>query len=305
MKHRRTRRTALIVMALSLALPVLLPAAGQATKGPSQSKQVKPKLKFPKASGRVLYGTDNQGNLVTFRERGSQQLQSKRRIVGLPGGVRLVGIDFRPKTGELFGVGTDSVTYRILLADTNARALSVASFAGPGTTLAGAVFGVDFNPVPDRIRVVSDADQNLRLDPSGVVAPAADMALNPGNPTVVGAAYTNSSFSFTQPAATTLYVIDAATDTLNIQNPPNNGTLTMPLPLGIDVGNEVGFDIVGANTAYLTNAGSKGTTLYSVNLTTGQATKLGDVGTLGKPNKRKGVFKKAKTTITGLAAVQD
>ncbi|HEX2358970.1 MAG TPA: DUF4394 domain-containing protein [Solirubrobacterales bacterium] len=304
MKQRRTTRTALIVLALSLALPVLLPAAGQATKSTSPSKKLQVKVKVPKASGRVLYGTDNQGDLVTFRERGSQRLQSKRRIVGLPGGVRLVGIDFRPKTGELFGVGTDSVTYRIVLADTNARALPVASFAGPGTTLAGAVFGVDFNPVPDRIRVVSDADQNLRLDPSGVVAPAADMALNPGNPTVVGAAYTNSSFSFTQPAATTLYVIDAATDTLNVQSPPNNGTLTMPLPLGIDVGNEVGFDIVGANTAYLTNAGSRGTTLYRVNLTTGQATKLGDVGIVGKLN-RKGVFKKAKTTITGLAAVQD
>jgi Domain of unknown function (DUF4394) len=293
----------LIVLALSLALPVLIPAAGQATKSIGQAKQVK--VKVPKASGRLLYATDNRGNLVTFRERGSQQLQSKRRIVGLPGGVRLVGIDFRPKTGELFGVGTDSVTYRILLADTHARALPVASFAGPGTTLAGGLFGVDFNPVPDRIRVVSDADQNLRLDPNGVVAPAADMALNPGNPTVVGAAYTNSSFSFTQPATTTLYVIDGATDTLNIQNPPNNGTLTMGRPLGIDIGNEAGFDIVGASTAYLTNAGSKGTTLYSVNLTTGQATKLGKVGTVGKLNKKKGVFKTATTTITGLAAVQD
>jgi Domain of unknown function (DUF4394) len=297
MKQRRTRKTVLAVLALSLALPLVLPAAGQATK----SK----KVKAPKPSGRVLYGTDDRGSLVTFRERGSQQIQSKRSIVGLPGGVRLVGIDFRPKTGELYGVGTDSVTYRILLADRNARALSVASFAGPGTTLAGAVFGVDFNPVPDRIRVVSDADQNLRLDPSGVAAPAVDGALNPGNPSVVGAAYTNSAFSFAQPATTTLYVIDAATDTLNIQNPPNNGTLTMPLPLGIDVGNQVGFDIVGASRAYLTNAGSKGTTLYSVNLTTGQATKLGDVGSLGKLNKKKGVFKKAKTTITGLGAVQD
>jgi hypothetical protein len=42
-----------------------------------------------------------------------------------------------------------------------------------------------------------------------------------------------------------------------------------------------------------------------VNLTTGHATKLGDVGTLGKLNKKKGTVKKAKTTITGLAAVQD
>jgi Domain of unknown function (DUF4394) len=303
MRQKRTRHAALIVLALSLALPVAFPAAGQATKTTAQGKKVK--VKVPKASGRVLYATDSLGNLVSFRERGSQRLQSKRTIVGLPGGVRLVGIDFRPKTGELFGVGTDSVIYRILLADTNARALSVTSFAGMGTTLAGSVFGVDFNPVPDRIRVVSDADQNLRLDPSGVAAPIADASLNPGNPTVVAAAYTNSSFSFAQPATTTLYVVDAGSDTLNIQNPPNNGTLTAPRPLGVDVGHEVGFDIVGASTGYLTSVGSNGTTLYSVNLTTGQATKLGDVGSLGKLNKKKGTFKKARTTITALAAVQD
>jgi Domain of unknown function (DUF4394) len=77
------------------------------------------------------------------------------------------------------------------------------------------------------------------------------------------------------------------------------------MQLGVAVGHEVGFDIVGASTAYLTSGGSTGTTLYSVNLTTGRATKLGDVGSLGKLNKKKGTFKKARTTITALAAVQD
>ena len=53
-----------------------------------------------------------------------------------------------------------------------------------------------------------------------------DKDLNPGMPQIVGAGYLNSSFSATRPTATTLYVVDAASDTLFKQNPPNDGTLT-------------------------------------------------------------------------------
>src|SRR4030095_15839230 len=103
------------------------------------------------------------------------------------GGENVLGIDFRPATGELYGLGSTSRLYRIDIA--NGAAVQVG--AGPfSPLLSGTDFGFDFNPQSDRIRVVSDAEQNLRLNPD-TLATFVDAALNPaGN--VVAAAYTNN-----------------------------------------------------------------------------------------------------------------
>src|SRR5581483_1695827 len=131
--------------------------------------------------------------------------------------------------GDAGGVGRlytiDTATAAATLVAT--LAADPADLTNPYTTLSGASFGVDFNPVADRLRLVSDAGQNLRVNPAnGLVTTDAD--LNPGMPHVVGVAYTNS---FAGASATTLYDIDSASDTLLIQNPPNNGTLTAVGPL--------------------------------------------------------------------------
>jgi len=67
-------------------------------------------------------------------------------------------------------------------------------------TLSGTAFGFDVNPGVDRIGVVSDADQNMRLNPNDGTLTATDIALtyqmgdpNFGqNPNVVGSAYSNN-----------------------------------------------------------------------------------------------------------------
>ena len=88
--------------------------------------------------------------------------------------------------------------------------------------------------------MVSDTGQNLRLNPDTGAVAAVDTALNPGAPHVVGSAYTNN---FAGATTTTLYAIDATTDQLFIQNPPNDGTLVPVGPLGVDTTDAVGFDI--------------------------------------------------------------
>ena len=146
----------------------------------------------------------------------------------------------------------------------------------------------------DKIRVVSDDRQNLHLNVDEGTVLSADADLNQGMPQVVAAGYENSSFSFNQPAATTLHVVDAASDTLFTQNPPNNGTLTNPRNLRIDVGLNTGFDVAGAsNIGYLTDQSRRGTELYTVDLPTGKTKSLGRVGG-GK-----------RVVVTGLAAWQD
>ena len=189
--------------------------------------------------------------------------------------MKLVGIDFRPRTGELYGVGSDSVVYRV-----NERTAIALGAAGPATapfatTLAGGLFGVDFNPAADAIRIVSNADYNHRVSPNtgadGTGTP--DAGLNPGDPYVTAAAYTNSAFSVTPPGSTTLYVIDPVTDTLYVQSPPNAGTLTSPVPISANLGPITNFDIAG--TADTSARGGRHATIYALDLVTGTATSLG------------------------------
>jgi hypothetical protein len=245
---------------------------------------------WSKGPDRMLVATTNQNQLLTFNARNPDRIKDIQAITGLPSGVTLRGIDFRPKTGDLYGVGSDSVVYRVN------PGTGIAIAEGPAFTpaLNGQSYGVDFNPVVDKIRVVSDAGQNLRLNPDEGTVLMQDGNLNPGMPQVVAAGYENSSFSFTQPTATTLHVIDAASDQLFTQNPPNNGTLTNPRKLRIDVGPNTGFDVAGANNlGYLTDQSRRGTELYTVDLPTGKTKSLGRIGG-GR-----------RLVVTGLAAWQD
>jgi Domain of unknown function (DUF4394) len=203
-----------------------------------------------KGDGRSFYATDNQGNLVSFSADNPRELDSMRKITGLPAGVTLTGIDFRPRTGDLYGIGSDSVVYRV--NPQTAIAVSESSTTPPtpfAPVLRGRFFGVDFNPMVDRIRVTSDANQNIRLHPDDANVVGADADLNPGDPTVVGSAYTNSSFSAGLAPSTVLYALDALDDAIYVQSPPNNGTLAMPRQLAINVRGDSGFDVAAGTTS--------------------------------------------------------
>lgn len=209
-------------------------------------------------------------------------------ITGLQSGETLLGMDFRPATGQLYALGS---TARIYLVDENTGVATVSSTlsADPADTTApfagldGTRFGVDFNPVPDRLRVVSDTDQSLRINvmtgattTDGNLAYAASGDPNSGaNPNVVGSAYRNA---FSGAVVTELYGIDSNSDVLVTQDPPNAGTLTTDGPLGVDTSDAVGFDISGLTAqayASLTVGGTA--TLYTINLDAGTATSVGPI----------------------------
>jgi hypothetical protein len=268
-----------ISLALACAAALAVPAAGLA--GSSHSN----------GGGRTFYATDDQGQLLSFSADNPRQLDSLRKITGLPPGVSLAGIDFRPATGDLYGVGSDSVVYRV----NPFTAIAVAE--GPAFTpaLRGRFFGWDFNPQVDRIRLTSDANQNQRLHPDDANVVGTDADLNPNDPTVVGSAYTNSSFSAAKPATTVLYALDALDDAIYTQAPPNDGTLTQPKRLDVNVRGDSGFDIAGKNNVgYVATASDRrpGAELYRVDVLTGDSVRLGRIGRSGH-------------VITGLAAVQD
>jgi len=219
-------------------------------------------------------------NSLTFFNDDDLGNVSKVSITGLNYGESLIGIDFRPNTGQLFGISSDNRIYTIDAATGAATQVGSAPLA---VALDGQSFGVDFNPTVDRLRLVSDAGQNLRLNPNNGAVVDADTAtgglqvdgdLNGTTDSIVASAYTNN---FSGTTTTTLYGIDADTDQLFIQDPPNAGTQNLVGSLGVDFGSNVGFDIVtknGVNTGFATS----GSSLYSIDLNTGAATLIGNVG---------------------------
>ncbi len=240
-----------------------------------------------------LIGLDNNNNLVSFDPNNLTRTRSVG-VTGITG--NLVGIDFRPRNGDLFGV-TDANQVYTINPNTGVATLVLTPNATP-FTLNGTSFGFDFNPTPDAIRVVSDANQSTRLSPNtgglaGTDTPLAYAAtdLNAGkDPNIVAAAYTNSFAPSPDPTRrTTLYVIDSVLDTLATQGSmnflpgspspavsPNTGRLFTVGSLGIDFGPFGGFDILSSNGVDTAFAAS-GSSLYSINLSTGAATTLGTI----------------------------
>lgn len=231
--------------------------------------------------GRAIYGVDDANYLREFGADNPGEKGKTLAITGTASGETIVGIDFNAADGQLYGVGSAANVYAI---DTTSGAATLVG-AGSFASLAGnTAFGMDFNPVPNRLRLQGDGTLNLRLNQLTGALAAIDTALvyadgdaNAGaTANIVGTAYTNSVLGAT---TTTLYAIDSDLDVLVTIPSPNSGKLTTVGPLGVNTSDDVGFDIAGddgiAYAALTTGAG--GSALYTINLTTGQATLAGGI----------------------------
>lgn len=234
----------------------------------------------------VAYAIDGSSNLLIFDPTNPTTTITKT-VVGLQPGESILGMDTRPLNGQLFVLGSSSRLYSI--AVTNTASWSAVPVGSAGAfTLSGTDFGFDFNPTVDRIRVVSNTGQNLRLNPDNGALAATDgaLAFSPagGTPSVSAAAYTNNVAGA---VTTTLYDIDVRSGgaVLFTQNPPNNGVLVAVGPLGVEVESANGFDIGGrTGTAYALLRSGGVTKVYTINLTTGAATAGGTLS--GNPTVR-------------------
>ncbi len=256
----------------------------------------------------MVYGVTTSNQLIAFDKSNPQRIEFRTPILGLAPEEQVVGIDFRPANGFLYGISSTSQLY--IINTRNGIATKIGGAFTPA--LMGTSFGVDFNPVVDRIRVVSDAEQNLRINPDNGQVVGVDGALSYAptdrnvnqNPSVIAAAYTNPD---TDPnTGTVLYNIDSNLDILTTQDPPNNGTLNTRGPLGVNTTAMVGFDIIGissdddgnqnrnrrgnddgdcncdassyAGLASMQPSVGSYSRLYGIDLNTGRATDLGRIG---------------------------
>ncbi|MGC1216557.1 MAG: DUF4394 domain-containing protein [Phormidesmis sp.] len=218
---------------------------------------------------------------------------TKTKSVGVSGvNGTLLGVDFRPANGQLYGVSDTNDIYTInpiTGAATLQSTLSPLSFNG------GEQSGVDFNPAADRLRLVGSNDQNFRINvdtgeiadfdadtpgvqPDGTLTYAAGDANAGVSPNITAVGYTNSFLGAPAGRSTQLYGVDFALDTLVLQDPPNAGTLNTIGSLGFDFDTVGGFDIFspsnGVNTAYAASGGQ----FYGIDLATGAATNLSTIG---------------------------
>ncbi|QJW88141.1 DUF4394 domain-containing protein [Spirosoma taeanense] len=220
----------------------------------------------------MFYVLTDNNQLLRLNTQNPAMTQATINVTGLPTNERLVGIDFRPATGQLYGVSSGSRLYMINLNSGVATALGAGPFS---PAISGNAVGFDFNPTVDRIRLVTNQGQDLRLNPETGTVAAVDGTINGApNAAITGVAYTNNRAGVT---TTTLYDIDPITDKLYRQDPPNNGTLAEVGPLGIDIAGTGSFDITPDGNAIATLIQGITQGLYQINLTTGQAERLGNL----------------------------
>lgn len=240
----------------------------------------------------TLFVVDEAYRLIRF-QAASPQTISAIDITGIEAtgtdGTRplTLALDFRPATGELYLATDDRRFYRI---DTNSGVATLAGTTGTEVTTP-LLLGIDFDPCADRIRAIGINQENYRLNPNAsLVARDTDLRFASGDvnagfgpDAVNGIAYTDCVGG-----ATTLYGIDTTLDVLvrigsagGSPTSPNSGQVTTIASLSTPVGGagQIPFDIDAASGAgYLLNSDGVDTTVYAVDLVTGELTNLGIIG---------------------------
>lgn len=256
------------------------------------------------ASADPAAGITGSADLALFDTANPAGLTS-RPITGLQTGLeKVVGLDTRPATGQLFliTVPIGVVSSALIRSYTVDPATATATFVGSiPSTVPGAAdtpTGADFNPVVDRLRVVNASNENFRVNPNNGSLSGNDVDLTyttPATGPVTAVAYDRNVApgppgTIAPPGTlTTLYGIDVGADRLvtiggigaEAPGGPNGGTVRAEgtLAVAVDNASDAGFDIAANGSAFasLTVSGQPG--LYRVNLAGGTATLIGALPT--------------------------
>lgn len=199
-------------------------------------------------------------------------IQSALRITGLATGEQLTAIAWRDSHSELYGISDGSRLYRLDLSSGAAVAV------GPGfTALRGWSYGLDWIPSVDRLRIVDELGDNVRINPASGATSGTDAPLRyaPADrfwwatPEVVALGH----------AGDALFGIESNRDTLVRIGADGNagaGLVTTIGDLGYDVAEIIGFDITADGAAYAAGAVDFGNGLYRVDLATGAMTHVAE-----------------------------
>jgi hypothetical protein len=233
---------------------------------------------------RLIGLTDN--NRLIFLDADRSSSSRNVAIKGVDG--QIIGIDVRPANGRLYGLSSTDKIYTIDPNTGATQLVSTLSTAFKGTIRSG----LDFNPVPDRLRLVDLKGQNFRVNVDTgmvIVDKPLNYAIGDPNagvvPNVTAAAYTNSFAGPPSPTGVTpatrttqLFVIDSTRDVLLLQNPPNDGVLKTIGALGVDLKPTGEFDIFSPRSDVNLAFAVSGSSFYAIDLGSGTAITVGSTG---------------------------
>lgn len=262
------------------------------------------------ARAAIITALTSANSLVTINSTMPGNNITTVGVTGLTVGDVLVGIDYRPLDSSLIGLGYNAATG-------TARVYSITS-GGFATSINVNTLNIglnlnrvtaDFNPTANALRIVTSATtgNNLRIPTGGTGAlVTTDGDLNAANTGIRATAYSRNNAGGGTSGATTLYEIDGTNNSLVTQGSidfftgsgtsPNTGTLTAVAALtGVTGSSVVGFDIESLPGTAAASPGNAflatNRELFSLNLTTGAASSLGNFA--------------AGTTILDIAAVPE
>ena len=247
----------------------------------------------------TVLAVTTSGHLIRFRAGTPDKLLWRRTLTGLMPGETVLGIGMRPTERRLYAVGSTSRLYRI-----NVLTGTATPWGEPFTVpLTGTYFGVHFDPIEDRLRIVSDTGQNLRVNPETAAVVDSDpsvtgvqidgpLAYATGDPSeelrpvVVAAACERHA---TDDKLTTTFALDSAAGALvTLGNrpgkmpalPPDGGHLFTVGALGTGPFLHAALDISSTGAAYaaLTMADAAESRWMAVDLTNGAARLIGPIG---------------------------
>lgn len=234
--------------------------------------------------GELVYGTTVFRRLISFDSATPGTLLTDSAITGLEDTFEsIAGIDFRPADGRLYALGNaPGSIYRLYTLNLG----SGVATRVPGNTdmvLSGTFLGFDFNPAADLIRVLGDSNISIRLNPNTGALVATDTNLTPSG-SVVAAAYDRNDTNPGTP--TTLFGIDSNSDQLvriggiDGSPSPNLGAVTNIGALGINTTGAATMDISSTGLAFaaLTIDTPIPSSLYTIDLSTGAASLIGQIG---------------------------
>ena len=219
---------------------------------------------------------DNSNNhIVRFNTRTPKVIQLEAPFANLAN-ANLLAIDFRPATETLYGLGVVSSNGRLVEMNDH----FVVAAKGPPFTVSGTTFGFDFDPVADLVRVTSEADLNITLNPDDG-STHIDSPVTPASASIVGLAYSNN-VAGAATGTSTLFGLDSAADKLVKFSDPRFGDFTEVGVVtdsngALNFSDTAGFDIQAyTNTAYATLTVGGVSALYTIDTDDAEARKLDD-----------------------------
>ena len=233
-------------------------------------------------------GTGADTNLFFVFDSTNPSLFFGGGLNGIVTGDTLVAIDVRPATSGVLALAVNGDVTRLYRIDVDTRTAVPVGVATVFSVAGATSFGMDVDPVTDEVRVVNNLASdgasgnanNFRLDPdTGAllgVDPDLDFGGVPGAAPEVAIAYGESGEAFG---------IASGSDRLlrNGGAGPGLATLQDVGALGVDTSSNAALDIVGSPEQgfAILDVGAV-TAFYTVDLATGAATLVGNVG--GNPD---------------------